>query len=129
MMLQKGWSKRRSAANDGSELVVDLFATELEGETEHGTYLVQRAGGDWCVKFRAAGARIEERWLAIDARHEDGSSLDWPSSGCASEAVNLHARLMALGYGAHRAAEKVAERSQRVTGARPVLAYGQAVKP
>ena len=41
--------------------------------------------------------------------------------------MNLHARLMQLGYGALRAAELVAQRSQRVTGAQPVvLSYQQA---
>lgn len=116
------WSKRRAAADEATGgLVVDLFATELEGETEHGTYFVQRAGGDWCVKFRARGQCIELRDLAIDALSEAGEHTDWPTRGCAGDAVNLHARLMALGYGALRAAELVAQRSQRVTGARPVV--------
>jgi hypothetical protein len=128
MILPKEPWERRAAANDVSDVVVDLFATELEGETEHGTYIVQRAGADWCVKFRAVGARLDQRDLSIDALDEHGNHLDWPSRGYAAEAVNLHARLMALGYGVHRAIEKVAERSQRVTGTRPVLAYGQ-VKP
>lgn len=130
MMLVKGWFKRRAGvAPAPGEAVVDLFATELEGETEYGTYYVQRAGDDWCVHFRAAGARLDQRDLAIDARDERGPR-DWPTRGCAAEAVNLHARLMQLGYGAVRAAELVAQRSQRVTGASersPTLDYAQPI--
>lgn len=127
MMLAKGWARRRAAAQPDGQVVVDMFATELEGETEHGVYLVQRVGEGWSAKFRARDLRLDQRSLAIDALTGDGEHIDWPSRGCACAAVNLHARLVLLGYGVTRAAELVAQRSQRVAGEPETLSYERAV--
>jgi hypothetical protein len=132
-MIQMLGRLRQARAIDAGDSVVDLFATELEGETEHGTYIVQRVGEGWAAKFRPVGARLDQRSLAIDAQDAVGESQDWASRGCASAAVSLHAHLMALGHGAIRASELVAERSRQLhrewLERRPVvLDYAQQVR-
>lgn len=115
MILQRGWFRRRREAAQAA-VVLDFFAVDLEAETAHGTYYVERVAPDWTARFRERGARPGARELLLDARHEDGDAMDWPSRGCAEEACRLHAHLMELGHGALRAAELVAQRSQQLIG-------------
>lgn len=118
-MLSKNWWLRHRARVAPLTVVVDplpelpFHAVALEVPTEHGTYYVDRVGGDWSARFRPAGARPDEREVAVDARDEDGSALDWPTCERAKDACRLHAHLVELGYSVVRATELVAQRSQR----------------
>lgn len=114
MILKPGWFKRRPRAVT-AELVLDFHSVAAEAECEHGTYYVQRYGGDWEARFRPDGALPEARDLHVDARAPDGGLQDWPSRERAEDACRLHAHLLDLGYGVARALELVAARSQRVS--------------
>jgi hypothetical protein len=115
MMLGKNWWRRRRVANDvvTRTVVLDFFSVALESVCEHGTYYVERVGGDWEARYRAKDARPDARDTRIDAR-VDGDPADWPCRGRAEDACVLHAELLALGYSVVRATELVAARSDRV---------------
>lgn len=124
-MLSSWWKKRDA---ERAPVVLVFRPVDLECDCEHGTYYVERTAPDYEAKFRPADACPDARRVGIDARDEEGNSMDWPSRGCAEEACRLHAHLMELGHGALRAAELVAQRSQQLIrewrARRPVvLAY------
>lgn len=135
MILARNWWLRRARAATPLTVVVDplpelpFHAVALEVPTEHGTYYVDRVGGDWSARFRPVGARADERDVSVDARDEDGSALDWPTCERAKDACRLHAHLVELGYSVARATELVAQRSQRPSRAERVdtLDYAEPV--